>query len=65
MRANALNAAPASIFARCTQFLNKGKNMNTEDKEKKMIPYRMITGIIAGAALGFVYYKLAGCRANT
>lgn len=27
-----------------------------------MIPYRLIAGIIAGAALGFVYYKFIGCR---
>ena len=29
-----------------------------------MIPYRLILGTIAGAALGFAYYKLVGCRAG-
>jgi F0F1-type ATP synthase assembly protein I len=27
-----------------------------------MIPYRLIAGIIAGAALGYFYYKFIGCR---
>lgn len=30
-----------------------------------MIPYRLIAGIIAGAALGFIYYKYIGCRTGT
>ncbi len=34
------------------------------EKVKEMIPYRLILGIIAGAALGFVYYKLVGCRSG-
>jgi len=33
-------------------------------KVNKMIPYRLILGIIAGASIGFVYYKLVGCRSG-
>lgn len=29
-----------------------------------MIPYKLIMGVIAGAALGYVYYKFVGCRAG-
>lgn len=31
-------------------------------KENRMIPYKLIIGVIAGAALGFAYYKYIGCR---
>lgn len=30
-----------------------------------MIPYKLIIGVIAGAALGFAYYKYIGCRTGT
>lgn len=30
-----------------------------------MNPYKMIVGIIIGAAIGFAYYKFVGCRAGT
>lgn len=29
-----------------------------------MIPYKLIIGVAAGAALGFAYYKYIGCRAG-
>ena len=62
MKADVSNAEPASATARCVQFQNKKIKYNL--RGEKMLPYKMIIGIIAGAAVGFVYYKLVGCRSG-
>jgi hypothetical protein len=62
MKADVSDAESASAIVRCVLFQNKKLKKNL--RGEKMLQYKMIIGIIAGAAVGFVYYKLVGCRAG-